>query len=393
VSMDHTEPRSAFVASLTAGGYLHDRKWIAAFNAVPRHEFLPRFFTATPDGRWQGVDATHPGYLDLVYSDTTLTTQVEGTIDPDPTLGAVRGTGTSSSTQPGLMAYMLESLQISDADRVLEIGTGTGYNTALLAHRVGSANVTSMELDADLADQARARLKARGYAPSVITGDGQHGWPPYAPYDRIIATCSVPRIPHAWLRQTRSGGHIVASLWRELGGGPLVRLTVNQAAACGYFLPQSGGFMPARNYSTTARAAEVPKATEALKVAVKQHGKTRAAQLDPTVLGEPAAGLWLALLVKEVCWLGLTPTGGDEQFWLFASDGSWSMLDRVTGDVEQYGARKLWDEIECAHGLWQRYGSPERGRLGLTTAWDGSHHFWLDTPDNELWVERVPRNY
>lgn len=368
--------RDAFAAKLNEARFVSDPLWLAALREVPRHQFLPTFFTSTPDGSWQAVDATDGTYFPEVYADTTLTTQVDGKLDPDPSAGPVKGEGTSSSTQPGLMAYMLEALNVTGAERVLEIGTGTGYNAALLSHRLGADRVTTVEVDPHVAELARERLKACSYEPRVETRSGEDGFPDAAPFDRVIATCSFPHVPRTWIDQTRDGGHIVTSLWRDLGGGPMVRLTVNEGVAEGNFLAVPGGFMPTRS---------VNRASQALSEAVQQTGQTRTALVDSGVLRESHAGMWLALLVPDATWLGFTPTGGSQQLWLFASDGSWSMLEDSTMTVEQYGPRRLWDEIEAAYNRWHDAGSPDRERLGLTVSADGVHHFWLDDPSNELW--------
>jgi len=93
---------------------------------------------------------------------------------------------------------------------VLEIGTGTGYNAALFAHRLGPDAVTTIDLDRELTEVARAHLDAYGTpaarAVAVVTGDGALGCPQRAPYDRLIATCELPQIPGAWLAQVRPGG-------------------------------------------------------------------------------------------------------------------------------------------------------------------------------------------
>lgn len=230
-----------FVDELAADGDLPDPAWRRAFAEVPRHLFLPRYFVPLPDGRWQGIDATHPAYRSMVYADTTLTTQLDGAIEPDPAAGPVAGTGTSSSTQPSLMAAMLRALYLGDHERVLEIGTGTGYNAALLCHRLGDDLITTVEVDPAVANQARRRLDLAGYQPDVIVGDGQQGAPDNRPYDRIIATCSVPVVPVDWIAQVRDDGLIVTSLWRDLGGAPLVRLAVRNGVAEGRFRPHRAG--------------------------------------------------------------------------------------------------------------------------------------------------------
>ncbi|ROT32391.1 ATP-grasp peptide maturase system methyltransferase [Micromonospora sp. HM5-17] len=376
------EDIARFLAGLEADGYLSDPAWKQAFGAVPRHVFLPAFFLPLPDGRWQAIDASHPDYWANVYADTTLTTQLDGTVSPDPDSGPLSGTGTCSSTQPGLMALMLDALCLSGGERVLEIGTGTGYNAALLAHRLGSANVASVEVDPVVADLARQRLAVCGYRPTVITGDGEQGWPEGGPYDRIIATVSVPAVPPAWLAQVRDGGAIVVSLWRDLGGGPLVRLEVNAGSGQGFFLAEAGGFMPVR---------AVNRAAAALPTAVKQTGTTRPTRHPSHVLHHPDAGLWLALRVTGVTWLGFTPDGGNEQMWLFASDGSWAAVDDTAGQVEQYGPREVWDEIETVFDRWCDAGSPTRDRLGLTVTDTGAHRFWLDSPNAVVWDDAGAR--
>lgn len=133
------------------------------------------------------MDVTSPAGLDLVYSPVTLTTALAD--------WGTHQVAVSSSTKPDLMLRMLETLDVQDGHRVLEIGTGSGYNAALLAHRLGDDQVFSIDVDHELVDAARRRLDRIGRRPTLITGDGVNGLPEHAPYDRIIATCSVPAVP------------------------------------------------------------------------------------------------------------------------------------------------------------------------------------------------------
>ncbi|GAB1693683.1 ATP-grasp peptide maturase system methyltransferase [Krasilnikovia sp. M28-CT-15] len=378
---ESTTMRELFVSRLADQGSLKDPFLRTAFREVPRHTFLPRFFIQETDGRWRAIDSSHPQYLPLVYADTTLTTQVNGDTDPDPAAEPIAGDGTSSSTQPSLMAYMLDALGLAGSDQVLEIGTGTGYNAALLSHRLDEELVTTIEVDPHVAELARDRLKACGYAPTVEVADGATGWQGGAPYDHVIATVSFPFVPRAWIDQTRNGGAIVTSLWRDLGGGPLVRLTVNDGVAEGRFLTMAGGFMPTRGVARTE---------ESLATALRQTGQSRDARVGSTVLHEASAGLWIALLVPNATWIGFTPEGEADQLWLFSSDGSWSCLEDDAMKVEQYGTRRVWDEIEAAHQSWLDAGSPSRERVGLTVTREGMHRFWLDDPDHVLWTSRAP---
>lgn len=370
--------RAEFASSLAQAGYLSDPNLIDAFSNVPRSRFVPAFFQFTPEGQWRPVVSGDAGYLDLIYADTTLTTQVNGAIEPVAGAYSVDGTGTSSSTQPGLMAAMLEALSLEGRQRVLELGTGTGYNAALLSHVLGSEYVTSVEFDPRVADLARERIAESGFEPTLITGDGTAGWPGNAPYDRVIATVAFPQIPRAWIEQCADGAVIVASLWRDLGGGPLVRLNVAGGEASGRFLTQFGGFMPTRS---------VTAATTELSAAAKQTGVKRDIQFASGILRRDHADLWIALIVDHVTWLGFTPTGGHEQLWLFAPDGSWAAVEDATMTVEQYGPRQLWDEVEGATRRWELAGEPNRDRMGLTVRKDGLHRFWLDDADHIMWED------
>jgi protein-L-isoaspartate(D-aspartate) O-methyltransferase len=109
---------------------------------------------------------------------------------------------------------MLEQLQIAPGNRVLEIGAGTGYNAALLAHLVGPrGTVTTIDVDEDITDQARAALKDTGYPQvRVVLGDGALGYPGRAPYDRIISTVGAWDMPLAWLDQLAPAGRLVVPL-------------------------------------------------------------------------------------------------------------------------------------------------------------------------------------
>lgn len=142
--------------------------------------------------------------------------------------GAENGPGlpTSSSSAPSIMAAMLDALDVRPDQWVLEIGTGTGWNAALLCELVGDADrVTTVEVDPVLAERARGALEDAGYRTRVVTGDGAAGFPALAPYDRIIATCTVRDIPRAWLAQTRDGGLIVAPWSPRLPGAAAVSET------------------------------------------------------------------------------------------------------------------------------------------------------------------------
>src|SRR3989442_14082079 len=116
---------------------------------------------------------------------------------------------------PSMIAIMLEEAGLKDGERVLEIGTGCGYNAALLAEIVGPDRVVSIERLPELADLGRANLAACGYRVEVVIGDGTKGHASRAPYDCVIATAGAPRIPKPWMEQTKVGGRGVAPTGRS----------------------------------------------------------------------------------------------------------------------------------------------------------------------------------
>src|SRR5262249_16623337 len=149
---------------------------------------VPRFYKRTPHGSATVVDGGDPAqreeWMNGVYSDAALVVQATPAADVvDP-----NGLPTSSSSMPSLMAGMLEALDLQPGHRVLEIGTGTGYNAALLCHRVGDGHVTSIELHPDLAASAQATLSSLGLHPEVLVGDGAHPASRSMRFDRIIVT-------------------------------------------------------------------------------------------------------------------------------------------------------------------------------------------------------------
>ena len=156
-----------------------------ALRAVPRHLFLPDL----------PPEAT---YAD----DAIVTKRDQG------------GQAISSSSQPAIMAIMLDQLDLAPGQRVLEIGAGTGYNAALISHIVGaSGQVTSIDIDPELVGTAREHLASAGFAAvTVASADGAGGYPEHAPYDRIIATVGVSDLAGPWLEQAAPGARIVVPL-------------------------------------------------------------------------------------------------------------------------------------------------------------------------------------
>ncbi|MEU1800604.1 methyltransferase domain-containing protein [Streptomyces sp. NPDC019937] len=208
--IDQEELRAALDAAMDQRGAWPGRSpWIrAAVAATPRHAFAPDRLWRWTGRAYVPIDrgTAFEEWAGEVYGspDTAAVTEIGG------------GVPSSSLSAQGIVVDMLDSLLLEPGQRVLELGTGTGtaWNAALLARRAGS--VVSVEVDPTLAAAAGERLKRCGADVDVRVADGATGWPEAAPYDRMIATYAVDRIPWAWVEQTRPGGRIVMP-WGRLG--------------------------------------------------------------------------------------------------------------------------------------------------------------------------------
>ncbi|MEU7967560.1 methyltransferase domain-containing protein [Streptomyces sp. NPDC049097] len=228
--------RAELVREIDASGVWDtDPGWREVFEAVPRHLFVPYYYVGAADGyeRRSGDDPDpwrREQWLRGAYEDAPLATLVR-----DDEL-------VSSSSQPSLMAQMLTELEVEEGNTVLEIGAGSGYNAALLAHRLGDDPVTTVDLDPEITESARRHLTVAGYHPAVVTGDGARGVPERAPFDRIIATCAPTTVPPAWPAQCRPGARILAPF-----ATGLISLRVGSAGhAEGRFLRTPAYFVPLR---------------------------------------------------------------------------------------------------------------------------------------------------
>jgi protein-L-isoaspartate(D-aspartate) O-methyltransferase len=153
------------------------------------------------------------------------------------------GRATSSSSQPAIMARMLEMLRVEPGHSVLEVGAATGYNAALLQELAGTAGkVTSVEKQPDLAAEAAEHLCSCGFGDvQILTGDGSVGYQPSAPFDRIIITASCGDISVGWWEQLRPGGVLVLPFWYRSVQAVVALRRVDSGFTSEKIVP--GGFM------------------------------------------------------------------------------------------------------------------------------------------------------
>ncbi|GAA3739959.1 ATP-grasp peptide maturase system methyltransferase [Salinactinospora qingdaonensis] len=355
---------------LTRAGKLTTPAWVHAFATVPRHLFLPRIYIPHPQGGFTVATEGDPAWLDLAYQDEAWVTQIDGGFPEPDEDGRVYGQPTSSSSAPSVMARMLDALDVAEGMRVLEVGTGTGYNAALLCHRLGDANVTSVDIDPGLVEQARTRLAKAGHYPALHVGDGATGYLPNASYDRVIVTCGFAEPPWELIQQTVPGGKLILPVFRShLPAGVMLELQTEDeptVAAHGRVLEQFGGFMP-------TRAIAPAHASSLLSHHQGKEGQTRETSLtgNPVYQGTPW-GWFAALTVPDAAAMITVDSHGATRHWLLTDD-SWGYLTE-NGHVTQGGPRRIWDEIEAARDEWQRLGEPARAEFHVTLTRDGTCH-------------------
>jgi protein-L-isoaspartate O-methyltransferase len=294
-----------------------------------------------------------PELLSAAYADDTLVTRV-GPRHADHARPDERAAGepTSSSTLPGLIVSMADRLGVRPGDRVLDVGTGSGYSAALFAHRFGAEHVTSVDVDPYLADAARERLAALGHRPRVAAIDAT-GELPGSAYERIMATVSVRPVPASWLRALRPGGRVVTTV-----AGTALLVTADMGVdgiARGAVRADPASFMETRR-----QADYPPKLNGVFATAREADGE------DVRPPARPIPDLWQDWPLR---WLFELDTPGVETraatypddhrhvTWLLAADGSWARAeDGPRPLVHQSGPRRLWDALERVARTWDDLG-------------------------------------
>ena len=367
--------RQQLVETLRQAGALKMPALEHAFLRIPREAFVPCFYereTADRSLAWRLVCADgldREGYLTAVYRNQSLVTKLDQRHWP-----------VSSSSQPAVMAKMLEALDVQPGQRVLEIGTGSGYNAALLATLTGEGSqVVTIERDAALAATAKTALeRVLGSGVTVIVGDGVMGWPPSAPYDRIIATASAPTLPMAWVEQLCPNGKLVMDLQGSLASGFLV-VEKTAKGVSGHFLPEPLHFMPLQT-----EAISLPHAK--LANLLQQGRQTAFTQEDHAVFPEALFDLafrWFVQWCIPGCQVSMhkqtqRDAGSVIHSILVIEPKSQTLVrfqkqqeeDKWRGEV--YGSVQFWQELQQAYETFRALGEPGQEQYRLAVEEEGS---------------------
>ncbi|MBP5938170.1 methyltransferase domain-containing protein [Streptomyces acidiscabies] len=357
--------------------------WHKAFAETPRHAFVPEYFLSRGGvpTRWQKLTVEHGhAWLWPIYDNNTLVTRLQPIREAGD--GFFTGVPTSSSTQPSLTARMLEAAELTPTDEVLDAGTGTGYQAALLLHRLhDSAQLVSADIDPDLTDSARRALASLGHTPEVVTTDIRtHDWG--RTFAKVIVTCALPEVTETLRAAVAPGGRLIVNLFPPMSGGLAVLDAKEDGSLEGRFHADGGSYMAAR-------------------------GKTP--QADPPVAEVSAEGRPTDVPVDAfddyhfTFLLAVHLPGAQLQYGtdddspstvmrrLVMPDGDWAESVYVPGAgpyVREGGDTGVWDTVERWWSWYLAQDRPPWDRFGLTVTYEG-HTLWLDSPENkQLW--RLP---
>lgn len=349
----------AYVDDVKARAPIKSEAVERAFRRVERHRLLELCFSYDQERDEYDemrIDPAAPstGHLKKVYSDSALVTRVSG------------GLPSSSTSQPRLVAQMLELLELTTGQRVMEVGAGTGYNAALMQEIVGkTGHVTTIDIQEYVVAQTQRLLQAAGYDRiEVIARDGALGCPENAPYDRIVATVGCPDISLNWADQLTEGGFMLIPLQHGGEGfNPLVRIWREGERVLGELVGLSG-FM-----SIQGELAAEPRLSF-----VDQKEETAGSPIAERPLPEPVSSFreleqherWSK--VSALCWFLAIADGrmgwGVRGYGITERGRGACLIAKDMEKVDVYGDPLLYDELVELCARWEALRSPGRH------AWD-----------------------
>ncbi|QNP70461.1 protein-L-isoaspartate(D-aspartate) O-methyltransferase [Streptomyces roseirectus] len=368
---------------LRAMGAVTSDRLHRAFAETPRHVFVPEYYLSRGGAptRWQRLTAEDGHeWLVPVYTNTTLVTRLEPTTQEAD--GLFTGVPISSSTQPSLVARMLETAELTPDDEVLDAGTGTGYQAGLILHHLaGSERLVSADVDPELADPARRALATLGHTPEIVTADIRtRDWE--RKFSKVIVTCGLPGVTETLREAVAPGGRLIANLFPSMSGALAVLDAKEDGSLEGRFHTDGGSYMAAREQAPEATASPAEVSTEGHPTdvpmdAFDDHHFTFliAAHLPGVHLqygtdDDSPSTVMRRLTLPDGTWAESVYAPGAEPY-IRAGDGE--------------GA---WDAVERWWSWYLAHDRPSWDRFGLTVT-DEGHTLWFQSPqDGEAW--RLP---
>lgn len=363
------------VARLEAAGALDHGPVREALLALPREVLMPQAYVRRSafderPPRWDLLDWSEPGdraeLLAVLYGGESVLIQHDG----EPLVGRPGGARsggaiTSMSTVMSLTASLLEELGLRPGQRVLDIGTGAGVTAAVACRICGDTGVVTLDRDRNVTEAAQARLGVLGYRPTVVSGNGEDGWPERAPYDRIFVSFALPYVPEALVDQLALGGVLLMHITTASPSWPALAVIsrgldgriISQLRAV-EFAHRAGHGRKQLFLSQEFRDRIETRRTDGAEARV-----FRSTEVPPP---DEARGFWLAL---DALHPGLVRHRGVEDLAIGAPGGDSWMIARPdepgTWAVTVSGPRNIWAEMNDAAVRWRAAGEPEVYRLGL----------------------------
>lgn len=367
-----------FVTAFKKSGAIQSEAVERAFRRVERHRLVEDFYVwkvrfESGDYRTVSHDPNNPTEENLrtIYSIDPLITRLGKDRRP-----------TSSTSMPGLVAQMLELLQLGEGHKILEIGAGTGYNAALMSEIVGSQDlVVTVDIQPEVVEQCRRLLASSGFGDiRVINADGFFGAPDHAPFDRLVATVACPDLSPHWVDQLANDGSMVIPLYQG-GACPLMRVRKQNATVNAEVVGFSG-FMP-------------------IQGEMRLEQEPRHLRLDGEFVEEP---LWpdfestkssrfsfwyfLSAYDKRVALLDVPGTESKARSWLDFTFGLTDGRNRVVvgkDRIHLIGNPRLRDRLEEGFRQWDEWGRPSASDWKIEFVSKGAE---VKTSDRELRIER-----
>jgi protein-L-isoaspartate O-methyltransferase len=350
VQQDPTSLRNQLVEEIKKA--VQDETILNAFWAVPRHEFIETFFSRamTPNKKqaWQAVHPFDPEWLTEIYTNRPLTTSIDKNGNPN-----------ISSSQPDIMAKMIRSVHLQPGHRVLEIGTGTGYNAAILAHIVGKENVVSIDINLHLLDRAQERIgRTVGVGVTLLNADGRNLPETLRHFDAIIVTGSHEQFEPSWIKALESGGRIVFNWNKSFTKAMLEAEKTNDGKLSGRVCDYRGDFMHLHDGNGVEWPSLPPQPLERIISLKFQH-----------TLLEVDFGFFLQIHLPHLTLHRYRKKG--ERYYAVKERNRVVQFfsSEIKGDVS------LWEEIQAIHAQFQKMKEPNPQMFSLITDENGTMSF------------------
>jgi protein-L-isoaspartate O-methyltransferase len=341
--------------------YVKDQNILHAFQVIPRHEFVGDFFAFNEGTKtWERIQKWSPGWIEHVYTNIQLVTSLNQYNKPD-----------CSSSKPDIMAKKIASLKLQPGKRVLEIGTGTGYNAAILSRLVGNENVVSLDINEALLNDAQQCLnRVVGTGVGVLHMDGRNIPAYLGQFDAILVAASAQQIEPAWIRALNQQGRLIIN-WNKSFSKVFFELEKHGDGLIGNVAPFSGDFMELHDGDGVAP--------------VSLGWDTKAPILEEVDFREELLrnfnfGFFVQIHIPSlICSRFLGKTSNQYNYAVKdARDRVIYFSTKIRGDVS------LWKEIKDVHEKFINLGKPRRKELYLKVDSDGNKTFYHN--NNEIAV-------